>query len=177
VKFEYSPGRRSEKYTNDNSAFDVFIEYETENNSKGFFGIEVKYSENLNDKPSTHKPRYEEIARKCGVFNMEKLDELKSKPIQQIWRDHLLALSMLSVNKEYQFGDFIYLYPQGNTNCQNGIDKYQSIFNQHLENHFIPLTIEEFVNSLKMISTRNWVKDFEDRYLNFEKIMPAGNIG
>jgi len=58
IEFEYSPGRKNMKYTGDSSAFDVFIEYETEKNKKGFFGIEVKYAEDLNDEPSTHKNTY-----------------------------------------------------------------------------------------------------------------------
>ena len=45
IEFEYSPKRKSEKYTNDSSAFDVFVVYENSDKKKGFFGIEVKYSE------------------------------------------------------------------------------------------------------------------------------------
>jgi hypothetical protein len=170
IEFEYSPSRKSEKYTNDSSAFDVFVVYKNDEKKKGFFGIEVKYSENLNDKPSTHKLRYEEVAIKSGIFEMSKLGELKSKPIQQIWRDHLLALSMSKINKEYDFGDFIYLYPKDNTNCQNGVNKYQTAFKENTASHFIPLTLEKFIEELKKVCDENWVSDFEDRYLNFEKI-------
>ena len=170
IEFEYSPGRRSDKYTSDSSAFDVFVVYENGNMQKGFFGIEVKYSEHLNDAPSSHKKRYEEVSEESEVFDMSKLEELKKKPIQQIWRDHLLALSMSKINKEYDFGDFVYLYPKGNTNCQNGVNKYQTVIKENTESHFIPLTLEKFIEELKKICDENWVSDFEDRYLNFEKI-------
>lgn len=170
IEFEYSPNRSSKKYTNDRSAFDVFISYENSAPKKGFLGIEVKYSENLKNKPSAHKPRYEEIAIKSGVFQLSKLKELKTSPIQQIWRDHLLALSMSKINKDYDFGDFIYLYPKDNTHCQNGVDKYQETLNKNVESHFIPLTIEKFVAALKEVCKDSWITDFEDRYLNFEKI-------
>lgn len=179
IEFEYSPERKSEKYTNDSSAFDVFVVYENSDNKEGFFGIEVKYSENLNDAPSTHKSRYEEIAIESKIFDLSKIEELKSKPIQQIWRDHLLTLSMSKINKDYDFGDFVYLYPENNINCQRGVDKYQTVFQENKESHFLPLTIEKFVEELKKASKENWISEFEDRYLNFEKIdrkkKPAGN--
>lgn len=179
IEFEYSPERKSKKYTNDSSAFDVFVVYENSDNKKGFLGIEVKYSENLNDAPSTHKSRYEEITIESKIFDLSKIEELKSKPIQQIWRDHLLALSMSKINKDYDFGDFVYLYPEHNINCQRGVDKYHTMFQEDKENHFLPLTIEKFVGELKKVSKESWISEFEDRYLNFEKIdrkkKPAGN--
>ncbi|MBK8551062.1 MAG: hypothetical protein IPL53_08415 [Ignavibacteria bacterium] len=39
-------GRGSKEYSGDHSAFDVFVEF-VRNEKKGFIGIEVKYSENL----------------------------------------------------------------------------------------------------------------------------------
>jgi hypothetical protein len=170
IEFEYSPGRKSDKYTSDSSAFDVFVVYETEKKKKGFLGIEVKYSEHLNDKPSTHKKKYEEISEESELFEISKFEKLKQKPIQQIWRDHLLALSMFKINNDYDFGDFVFLYPKDNTNCQKGVEQYQMIFEEHQENYFIPLTIEKFVDELKKICGEDWVLEFEDRYLNFGKI-------
>jgi len=170
IEFEYSPNRRSEKYTSDSSAFDVFVVYENNGKQKGFFWIEVKYSEHLRDAPSTHKKRYEEISVGSGIFDMSKLEELKKKPIQQVWRDHLLTLSMWKINKDYDFGDFIYLYPKDNTSCQQGVEKYQTVFQENKESHFLPLTVEKFIEELKIICKENWVLEFEDRYLNFEKI-------
>ena len=170
IEFEYSPGRRSEKYTSDSSAFDIFVAYDRRDQLKGFFGIEVKYSEGLQDDPSTHKKRYEEISEESGKFDMSKLEDLKNKPIQQIWRDHLLTLSMSKINKDYDFGDFVYLYPEENNKCQNGVDKYQAVLNGNTDTHFYPLTLEKFVGELKRVCSEPWVTDFEDRYLNFEKI-------
>lgn len=170
IEFEYSPERKSEKYTNDSSAFDVFVVYENSDKKKRFFGIEVKYSENLNDEASNHKPRYEEIAKQSGIFDLSKIEELKSKPIQQIWRDHLLALSMSKINKDFDYGDFIYLYPRDNVNCHNGVDKYERVLKGNIESHFIPLIIEDFIDELKKVCNKKWVSDFEDRYLKFKRI-------
>ena len=170
IKFEYSPGRKDPKYTGDSSAFDVFIEYLNNKNEECFFGIEVKYAENLNDEPSTHKENYEFISKASKIIDLSKLEDLKQKPIQQIWRDHLLTMSLFITNKDYKIGDFIYLYPSKNIECVDGIEKYSKTFNSNIENHFLPLTIEKMVDRIKNYCNDNWISDFQDRYLTFEKI-------
>lgn len=170
IKFEHSPGRGDLKYTGDKSAFDVFVEYSTTNNEKGFLGIEVKYAEDLNDEPSSHKATYERISELSKIFDMSKLEELKGKPVQQIWRDHLLALSLFITNDDYDIGDFIYLYPKGNKNCGDGIKQYRKIFTDSKEHYFQPLTMERLVEVMKTIFNSEWLQEFEDRYLNFGKL-------
>jgi len=173
IEFEYSPERKSGKYTNDNSAFDVFIEYMNNRDEKCFFGIEVKYAENLNDKPSSHKNEYEVVADKSMIFRKESIDSLKEKPIQQIWRDHLLALSMFKKSNDYKIGDFIYLYPSENKNCRIGVEKYKETFKESVESYFKPLTLEKLVGVVKKYCADNWINEFENRYLNFDKIIKA----
>lgn len=170
IEFEYSPGRKNPKYTNDSSAFDVFVTYENNKNQKGLFGIEVKYAENLKDEPATHKESYELISKKSGIFNLANIQKLKEKPIQQIWRDHLLTLSLFITNNDYSIGDFIYLYPKNNNECETGIQKYQQTFNENVENYFNPLTIERLTETIKINCNEKWINDFEDRYLDFSKI-------
>jgi len=175
IDFEYSPGRNNIKYTGDRSAFDVFIVYTNELNQKCFFSIEVKYSENLNDEPSNHRESYEVISEKSNIFNLSEIPKLKEKPIQQIWRDHLLSLSLFVTNSDYSLGDFIYLYPTGNTECKSATSLYQSTFNNSVENYFKPLTMEKLVESIKTFCQDEWVIEFENRYLNFEKINAIEN--
>ncbi len=173
IEFEYSPGRKSQKYTGDSSAFDVFVEYENETNQKCFFGIEVKYAEHLNDEPASHKEIYVAISEQSGIFELENLPRLKRKPIQQIWRDHLLTLSLFVTNNDYALGDFIYLYPSENSNCWLGIEQYKSTFKENVENYFKPLTIEKLVETIKSYCSDKWINEFENRYLKFEKIENA----
>ena len=176
IEFEHSPGRKDSKYTGDSSAFDVFVEYLDKLNNKSFLGIEVKYSENLKDNPSSHKKRYEEISTESGFINLSRIKDLKEKPIQQIWRDHLLTLSLFITNSDYKRGDFIYLFPMENKECVEAIKKYQQTFVPNIENYFKPLTIEKLTEKIKEYCSEKWIIDFEDRYLNFDKIeMPAGN--
>jgi len=82
IEFEYSPGRKKTKYTGDSSAFDVFIEYKTEKDKKGFFGIgDFIYlypTENLNCKSGIEKYKStfkESIENYFRPLTIEKLVE------------------------------------------------------------------------------------------------------
>ena len=52
VEFEESPGRNDKNFSDDQSAFDVFIRHSMPNGGDGFIGIEVKYHEDLKNKAS-----------------------------------------------------------------------------------------------------------------------------
>ena len=178
MRFEFSPGRNDMKYTNDRSAFDIFFTYKSQDNKQGFIGIEVKYAEHMRDKASSHKERYEQIMEGSGIFNHNQLEKLKKKPIQQIWRDHLLALSMYKINDDYDEGMFVLLYPENNRQCASAVDKYKETFllDDDLVNGFYPHTLEEVVAILKEHCPEQWIIDFEDRYLNFSKIAQLESI-
>lgn len=166
IEFEHSPGRSDPKYLADRSAFDVFIKCINHAGSTGFIGIEVKYHENLIGPPSTHKTRYEDVARMMECFP-DDIGELKKSPIQQIWRDHLLA----GVTKQadgYSDALTVILYPRENGHVSSAVDEYSS----HLKNtaSFTSWTLEDFVETLRKYSNSEWVRIFYDRYLDFEKI-------
>jgi hypothetical protein len=88
----------------------------TPSGGKGFAGIEVKYSETLGGAASRHHRRHDEVAASMGCFRAERLDELRSQPLHQIWRDHLLAGSLLTEG-DYEDGFFVFLYPEENPHC------------------------------------------------------------
>jgi hypothetical protein len=175
IDFEISPGRRDQKYTGDRSAFDVYVEYESVNSKKGFIGIEVKYSESLLDDPAVMKERYKDVARLSDKFTDEGIEFLSKMPrsLEQIWRDHLLALSMKTpVNNDFQEGFFMYLFPKLNVECEYALSNYFELLKSphSIENDLHILHMETLIEQLKVQSNENWIKDFEDRYLNFEKI-------
>lgn len=174
IDFEISTCRGDLNYTGDHSAFDVFITYDGIK-GKGFIGIEVKYAETLLDIPAKFKERYREVAIQSGKFTDEGIIELCKMPksLEQIWRDHLLSLSMIPpVNKDYDEGFFIFLYPKENQECVNALTRYRNYLNSTSsdETGIHQITMEEFVAAIKSETSEQWVKDFEDRYLSFEKI-------
>ena len=172
IKFEYSPGRDNKRYLGDGTAFDVFVEFTANDEGNGFVGIEVKYSEGVN-KGVEGKGRYTEVAQNSRIFKEEHLRGLLSSNIRQIWRDHLLALSMLLVDDDtYQHGFFTFLYPKDNSQWSNAVRRYSKMFRVDDErcSKFYPITLECVVSVLKQNSDAKWIEEFENRYLNFRKI-------
>jgi hypothetical protein len=81
IIFEYSPGRGDEKYLGDHTAFDVFIEYEKDN-EKSFLGIEAKYIETLREETIEkaennfkRHTQYKKITESCGLFKPEVINK------------------------------------------------------------------------------------------------------
>jgi hypothetical protein len=172
IRFEYSPERKNPDLTNDNSAFDVFIEYRSITHESCFIGIEIKYAENMRDKPAKNRIEYEKVAKQMDIFKGEAYDQLRNTCIQQLWRDHLLAGSMFISTDLYQKGKFAIIYPEENYQCRNAVDKYKNTFkcDDFEEAFFYPISLEDFVSRLQNICDKQWVDDFESRYLDFERI-------
>ncbi len=163
IEFEWSPGRRSDGYIANRSAFDVTIFFTSPTGSKGFIGIEVKYHENLKVKAATHREIYDTVAAKSGVFDSATVHELADPPLQQIWLDHLLALSMLQADDGYDDGFFVFLYPADNAPCEVASARYE----EHLVDtrSFHRLTLEQVVAAVRDLPGQVWIELFVDRYL------------
>lgn len=170
IQFEHSPGRGDQQFTGDHSAFDVYFEYLTAAGTQGFIGIEVKYHENLCNEASDHHDRYDQIALKAGCFEAAQMGCLKAKPLQQIWRDHLLALSLLHTGL---FGDgfFVFLSPQDNLACSQAVSRYRQCLT--CQSSFVHWTLESIVQTIQMFVKEPWITEFFDRYLNFSKIQTS----
>lgn len=169
IAFEYSPGRGDAKYTGDRSAFDVFVEYLSPGGTTGFAGIEVKYHEGLNDEPAPHRPRYDELAAAMGCFDASTMPRLRQKPLQQVWRDHMLAGSLLlDRERGYEDGFFAFLYPKDNANCARAVESYSACLTTTIT--FAPWTLEALVEAIKIAGGGAWIELFERRYLGFERI-------
>lgn len=175
IKFEYNPFRSNPEFTGDRSAFDVFVEYLSVNNKKSFIGIEVKYTETLeegaNDVPHIYESHKEEYLRLSDspVFKKECLPNLAHSPLFQIWRDHLLALSFLQ-NRIYEDGFFLFLFPYANEKCYNGVCKYcdqlyYSMSNFEDRRYFYWRDIEKFIRTLDEIIDKPWTKEMIERYV------------
>lgn len=166
IGFEYSPGRGDPRYTGDKSAFDVFVAFQTPAGGKGFAGIEVKYSETLGGAASNHRRRYDEVAASMGCFRPERLHELRSQPLHQIWRDHLLAGSLLREG-DYEDGFFVFLYPDENPHCHDAQAAYRDCLQD--EGTFMVWTLEDVSAVIEQHTQAEWIDSFVDRYLTSPK--------
>lgn len=163
VRFEYSPGRGDPAFTADHSAFDVFVEYEAVG-GPGFLGIEVKYVENMAEAPARSRPRYQEVARTMGCFNEDRLSELRGPRLEQIWRDHLLAGSLIAhPTGGFATGKFVVLYPEGNEVVSRALSRYRASLTH--EGTFSVWTLERFLRAATRHGGGDWASSLEERYL------------
>lgn len=168
IDFEHSPGRSDTRYTGDRSAFDVFVQYRAADGKKGFVGIEVKYHEGLGDPPAPHRERYDELARSMKCFDTAATtSRLRDKPLQQIWRDHLLAGS-LRASGDFTEGFFAFLYPAQNERCAHALAAYRACLTSAAT--FETWTLESLMSAVLGEGGDAWARTVVDRYLNFAKI-------
>jgi hypothetical protein len=168
IKFEYSPGRGLAKYTHDRTAFDVYVEHTTAHGGRGFIGIEVKYHEALTDAPAAHRSRYDAVTEAMGCFEPELVKALRAKPLEQLWRDHMLAGSMLlETSAGWETGLYAFLHPKDNEPCRRAAQAYRD----HLSDasSFDAVTLETLVAALEAEGAP-WVSELRDRYLGWSRI-------
>lgn len=163
IHFEYSPGRSDARFTADKTAFDVFVVY-TSGGARGFLGIEVKYAENLNEAPARHRARYEELAEAMGCFVPERLPELRKRPLEQFWRNHLLAGSLVH-DETFGFseGRFVLLYPNRNVIVGGAGEVYRTCVTD--EAMFCTWTLESVLDAVVDAGGGQWVQAVRERYV------------
>lgn len=167
IDFEWSPGRGDERFTGDRSAFDVFILCSDDAGDRSFIGVEVKYHENLDTRPAPLRVRYEELSRRCGWFDLKQLRRLERGPLQQLWRDHLLAASLIE-SGDFARGLFVVLYPSINVACHGVVNDYEHCLRD--SGTFSAWTLEEAVEALRESGARDLADALFDRYLDLSKL-------
>jgi hypothetical protein len=96
VIFEYAP---EERYTTDNSDFDVAFEVSAGGQS-GLIGLECKYTDTFSS-IEYDKPSYREIYEKSNLF-AGSYNDLKACKYNQLFRNELIAEALLQ-NHKYDF--------------------------------------------------------------------------
>lgn len=171
IWFEHSPGRGDPAFTADHSAFDVFAPIVTTTGESGFVAIEVKYSETMMEPVAQLKPRYDELSTSAQVFTDPNAQALRTAPLQQLWREHLLSRAMVE-NGLYGQGRFVVVHPAQNANCTSAVRAYR----QHLVSSepdvsgFQAITLEECLCTLAAIGDQEAAGALHARYLDFARI-------
>ena len=171
VRFEDAPKPR-EDYLNDATAFDVYIEYTDQQGKTSGIGIEVKYTEGSYPIGKTEKERvadekspYWRVTRDSKAFRDSADKGLACDDLRQIWRNHLLGLSMQRRGNIKEFTSVI-LYPGGNEHFNDVIPKYQSKLNESHCAQVRGCTYEKFVAAITgSEDILKWKSYLEKRYL------------
>ncbi len=166
VRFEWSPGRCVPgKYLENRSAFDVAFELELPGGQRGVLGVETKYHEHCKAEavPRPHRlARYELVAEKVNIMSTETMQRrVLGTDLQQIWLDHLLALSMKQPLGEWKYVRFVLVHPERNPSYAKAAERYASLLTD--ASTFGVCTIESLLR--KKVLPEPTATAFEQRYL------------
>jgi hypothetical protein len=171
ISFEHSPGRSNPRFTDDHSAFDIFVRVTTLTGEEGFIGIEMKYSESMQEPIAALKPRYDEVARTSELFVDPDAKALREAPLQQLWREHMLSRSMIQ-NELYADGRFVVIAPELNTHCQRAISTYTRhlVSDDPEKSGFQALSLDTCFDTLDEIGGTEIAEKLRTRYLDFAPV-------
>lgn len=154
VEIEYAPSPK-DKYLNDGTAFDTYLEVVLENGNTCGIGIEVKYTEQAYPIGKTeainvknHDSLYWETARASGVFKNPDNEIFGKDDFRQVWRNHLLGLKMIQAGEVDEFFS-ITLFPDGNQHFHHVIPEYKSLLTDEANPYLIGCTFEEFISAIQ----------------------------
>jgi hypothetical protein len=177
IEIEYAP-KPKEKYLNDGTSFDVYIEYTNSDGTKGMIGIEVKYTEreyklqanskqekDINDKNSI----YFSVTNNCGLYKPNAIEVLLTDKFRQVWRNHILGESLLlSDSNKFEHFTSLTLFPADNIHFIKTSKEYIDLLTNN-DNKFIALTYEDFFALLSKycpdINYKNWLDYLTTRYI------------
>jgi len=169
VLFEHSPGRSNPTFTADRTAFDVCVRCRAIDSRRGFIAAEVKYTETMLERPARSRPRYDELSRSSGLYRDPDHESLRQPPLQQLWRQHMLAAAMVQ-NGLYDAGRFVLIAPGFNTQVVTAARRYE----QHLLTEpsvpFRLVLLEELISAISWAGASNVGALLYDRFLNFDPV-------
>lgn len=171
IYFEHSPGRGNSDFTDDKTAFDVFVVCTTLDGECGFIAFEVKYSEAMTEPLATMRPRYEELTSSVGLYHTPRAAVLMGGPLQQLWREHMLSRTMIEQGL-YASGRFVVIHPEQNYQCAGAVRGYQKQLasNDPAVSGFQVVTLDECVETLRVIGDPATADGLYSRYLDFDRI-------
>jgi hypothetical protein len=149
--FEHSPGRGNPKYTGDFTAFDAMVRYSDGQGRNGFVAFEIKYSESMREPMPELKPRHAELSHASNLYVDPAAAALRANPLQQLWREHLLAQSMID-NELYDEGFLVTVAPALNHHVQDAAEAYQAQLRepQGGKVRFANFTLEDVTETIRL---------------------------
>jgi hypothetical protein len=171
MHIEWAPSPR-ENYLGDKTSFDTYIQGIDANGERVGIGIEVKYTERgytigeteaerVRDREST----YWVTTRESGLFVGGGCDQLAGDDLRQIWRNHLLGLSLVRHKDVARFVS-VTLYPKGNTHFSHVLTEYQSHLEATAQRSVCGCTFEKYIACLRGGSeVEAWKQYLIARYL------------
>lgn len=171
VTFEHSPGRGDPNFTDDGTAFDAFIVVRQDDGKKVFLAIETKYTESCTEPEARLRERYDDLSRSSELFNDSEDHNLRRNPIQQFWRLHMLAQSMIDAQL-YDAGRVVVIAPGLNDQVQRAIARYVTHLApaQGSKAGFLNLPLEAAIGALALSGAPEQARLLTQRYADFSPV-------
>ena len=161
VRFEWAP-RPAGEYLDDRTAFDVFIEYDGALGQPGFIGIEVKLTEPFSQR-RYDKPTYRRWMTPDSPWRIESREAVAHIRHNQLWRNHLLAWSMLRrPSSTYRSGHLSVVFHPEDHRCRGVIDRYRKLLRSQAT--FSAFDLSQVVSAWRPFAGE-WLETFAQRYL------------
>ena len=171
VLFEHSPGRGDPRYLADYSAFDALIQYRNPAGGRGFVAIETKFTESMQEPVPAPRPRYDELSRSSQLYVDPDGPQLRSNPLQQLWREHLLAQAMLDQGL-YDEGTFVLIAPTLNHLAQNAAGAYRCQLEAAdlWQARFDNITLEHVIGAIEAAGAPEYARALHGRYCDWHQV-------
>jgi hypothetical protein len=165
--FEHSPGRGNPKFTADHTTFDALIRYSDGQGRNGFVAFELKYSESMRESMPELKPRYDELSNTSNLYVDPAAAVLRTNPLQQFWREHLLAQSMID-HGLYDEGYLVTIAPALNYHVQDAAEAYQAQLREPEDGkvRFANVALEDVTETIRLSDPAH-AEALHGRYCNF----------
>lgn len=183
IQFETSPGRRDTRfnrrgegpYLGDRSAFDCAFHSLDPSGTPCIVYTEIKYSETLDHTNiAKMRDRYAEASRQVRLYENPDSLILRSPPIEQFWREHMLAQLAVD-NGVTPKAVFLAIGPELNRRVQGAFQVYQGELidadrRDPSRVPFIPLTLETVIRAIADAGAIDHARALWDRYCDFERV-------
>lgn len=190
IVIEYAPSPK-EEYLNDLTSFDVYVDYTDSHGDNCGIGIEVKYTEQgyqigkgeeqkIGDKNSP----YYRVTRESGCYDYGGMSEEefivsnfgkheRGNDLRQLWRNHILGLSMLQHDDSIKEFLSVHLYPSFNEHFNPAtstvLADFTALLNEKGQRTFMPLTFETLFEAMEACGMDeidgDWLPYLKRRYV------------
>jgi hypothetical protein len=175
IKIEWAPSPAAD-YLDDNTSFDVYLEYERDDGRFGAVGVETKYTERSYGWGVQERQRmgdgdslYHRVHHRAGIYEENATDALATKKLKQFWRNQLLGEAMLQRSASIGRFTSVLLYPSTNTHFSEASAAYCSLLRPAARERFVAVTYEQFIADCRGYDdapeTASWLEYLERRYV------------
>jgi hypothetical protein len=174
IIFEHSPGRREDRFLVDRTAFDLAVRVITPDGEAATVFIEVKYSESMEGPAARMRDRYNEASKQVRLYRNPDSTVLRSAPIEQLWREHMLAQLTVD-NGVTSRAVFMAIGPQLNRRVQAAFRVYEAelVDADQPEAYrvaFAPLTLETVIEVIAAAGASDLAQALWARYCDLDQV-------